>query len=190
MADDSMQWLSQVKFWILIVLTIPSAICSILILIYFFQRRNNISPHHHVIIVLIVTSLFQIVADMTSVMAYYHRGQVIPASSAFCTWWNWAEYASNGVLRWSMAWGSIERHLLVFNHAMTNTRQKRIVFHICPMILVCLYPCLFYFSVMVLNSCQNRWDYKTVEFLLALDFSEQCESESLSARSYARFRAT
>ena len=157
-----MDWLSQVKFWILLILSIPSTLCSLLILTYFYRRRNHVSLHHHLTIVLLVASLFEILADMTSVMAFYSRGRVIPTTSGFCIWWNVAEYTANGVILFSMAWGSVERHLLIFHNSLMGSRRKRFVFHFGPMILACLYPCLFYFSAIALSSCQNQWDYEAV----------------------------
>jgi hypothetical protein len=162
-----MDWLSQAKFWILLILSIPSALCSLLILTYFYRQQNRVLLHHHLIIVLLFASLFEILFDMTSLMAFYRRGRVIPATSGFCTWWNIVEYSANGVLLWSMAWGSVERHLLIFHNSLMSTRRKRLIFHFCPMFLACLYPCVFYFSVVVLNSCQNQWDYEAVKSCLA-----------------------
>ena len=154
----TMDWLSQAKFWILLILSIPSTICSLLILTYFYRRPNQVLIHHHLIIVLLVVSLFEILFDMTAVMAFYRRGYVAPATAGFCTWWTVAEYSANGVILWSLGWGSVERHLLIFHNTLMSTRRKRFIFHFCPMVLVCLYPCLFYFSAVALNSCQNRWD--------------------------------
>ena len=89
-----MEWLPQAKFWLLLILSIPSTLCSLLILTYFYQRRNQVSLHHHLIIILLVASLFEILFDMTLVMAFYRRGYVSPATSAFCTWWTVAEYGT------------------------------------------------------------------------------------------------
>ena len=174
----TMDWLSQVKFWILLILSIPSALCSLLILTYFYRQRNQVSLHHHLIIVLLFASLF----DMTSLMAFYRRGYVFPATSGFCSWWNIVEYTANEVLLWSMAWGSVERHLLIFHNSLMSTRRKRLIFHFCPVLLVCLYPCLCYLSV-VLNSCQNQWDYEAVNSCLARGWNTDLSVLGLLLRS-------
>jgi len=164
MADDTLSWLSHAKFWILLILSIPSIICSILILIYFYQKRRNISLDNHFIIVLIITSLLIKTTDIPFVMDYYKHGRVSYTSNAFCKWWNWWEYSTNGLLLFVMAWSSIERHLRVFNRTIMATRWKRFFFHFLPMLIAGLYPSIFYFAVMVLNSCKNQWNYETVFF--------------------------
>ncbi|CAF2645091.1 unnamed protein product [Rotaria sp. Silwood2] len=95
-------------------------------------------------------------------MAYHQRGRVILSSNSFCSWWNWWEYSNNGILLFVMAWGSIERHLLVFNRTMMDTKRKRFLFHVLPMTSACIYPVIFYFAIIILNTCKNRWNYNKV----------------------------
>ncbi|CAF3378516.1 unnamed protein product [Rotaria socialis] len=157
-----MTWLEQLKFWVLLTLTIPSTICSILIFIYFYQQQRKISIYHHLTLLLTIGSFLQLTINFPFIMAYYHRGTVIRASSSFCLWWNWWEYSINGLLLFVMAWGSIERHILVFNRAALATRRNKLLFHILPMVVVCFYPGIFYFAVMILNTCTNQWNYDAV----------------------------
>ncbi|CAF2104627.1 unnamed protein product [Rotaria magnacalcarata] len=157
-----MSWLVQVKFWMLLTLTIPSTICSILIFIYFYRQRRKISIYHHLTLVLIIGSFLQLTINFPFIMAYYHRGKVIPASSSFCLWWNWWEYSINGLLLFVMAWGSVERHILIFHRAALVTRRNQLLFHILPMAIACFYPGIFYFTVMILNTCTNQWNYDAI----------------------------
>jgi hypothetical protein len=122
---------------------------------------------------LIVAGFIQMVTDTPFAIAYYHYGTVVLASNAFCTWWNWLDYSLNGFLLFVMAWGSIERHLLIFHRNLMNTRRKRILFHFLPMSIAGLYPVVFYFAAIVLNSCQNQWNYDAVNipFLFLNHFS-------------------
>jgi hypothetical protein len=161
-----MSWLLQVKFWLVLALSISSALCSIVILIHFYRQRRNLSPHHHLTLILIVTSFIQVTTLLPLAMAYYQRGEVIPATSVFCTWWDWWEYGSNGVLRFTVAWGSVDRHLLVFYNSLMPTRRSRFVLHILPMLITCSYPAIFYFAVMILNTCEKHWNYETVISIL------------------------
>jgi hypothetical protein len=163
-----MFWLSSVKFWILLIFSIPSIICSILILIYFYQQRHHILLYHHLTLVLIIISFLQMTTNIPFVMSYYHSSTVILASNAFCIWWNWWEYSLNGILLFIMAWGSIERHLLIFHWTTMNTRRKRILFHLGSMLLAGLYPLIFYFIVLVLNPCKNQWNYDAVNSVFCL----------------------
>ncbi|UJR31095.1 hypothetical protein I4U23_018603 [Adineta vaga] len=157
-----MSWLASVKFWLLLIPTIPSILCSILILIYFYHQRKRISSHQHLTLVLTLFSFLQLVTDFPFVLVYYHYEEVVPASNQFCLWWNWWDYSLSGLLVFIMAWGSIDRHLLVFHNSIMSTLRKRIIYHILPLLICCTYPLIFYFSVIILNSCENEWDYTTL----------------------------
>lgn len=154
--------LSRVKFWILLVLSIPSTICSLLIFLYFYNRRKRLSIQLHVILLLVIVSFIQITTDNPFGIAYYYHEQVPITSNSFCLWWNWWDYSTSGMLIMIMAWGSVERHVLVFHNAVMSTRRKRTIFHLFPMLLVCIYPLIFYFAIIFLNSCENDWDFNTV----------------------------
>jgi hypothetical protein len=168
MADDGMSWLLQVKFWILLISSSLSIVCSVFIFIYFYRQRKKLSIHHHLNLVLIILSFMQMITDFPFALIYYHYGKVIPTSNSFCLWWNWWDYSLEGALLFTMAWGSIERHLLIFHNFLVSTRRKRIIFHILPTLSVCVYPWIFYFAAIILNSCENDWYYDVVSFMFFL----------------------
>ena len=162
MNDLVNSWLFQFKFWFLLILSIPSALCSIVIFIHFYQQRNNLSIHHHLTLLLTAISFLQITTQIPLEIAYYQRGEVIPRTDAFCKWWIWWEFSLNGTSRFIMSWGSIERHFLVFNIALMGTKRKRFIFHLLPTIITCIFPMLFYLVAIILNSCKSYWDYQSV----------------------------
>jgi hypothetical protein len=168
MENDTVSWLFTVKFWLLLILSVPSTICSLLIFIYFYNERKNLSIHLHIVLLLILISFLQITTDNPFGIAYYHLGEVISASNIFCLWWNWWDYSTSGWLLIAMAWGSIERYILVFHDSFMLTKQKRMIFHLLPMIIVCVYPLVFYFVVIILNSCENNWNYEMVSLISCL----------------------
>ncbi len=162
MEKAPISWLMQFKFWLLLILSIPSALCSLFIIIHFYRKPKDLTPYHYLTIVLIVTSFLQVTTELPFAIAYYRRGQVIPASNAFCTWWNWWAFALQGILRFAMAWGSIERHFLVFNSSTIATRQKRLAYHVLPMLVACVYAPIFHFGAIVINSCEKTWNFSMV----------------------------
>jgi hypothetical protein len=162
MADDESSWLSHTKFWILVILSSGSIICSIFMFIYFYRQRKKLSVHQHLTIVLVLTSFIQITTDFPFQTLYQQYRVVIPSSDTFCLLWNWWDYALSGSLVFAMAWGSCERHLLIFYNSLMSTKRKRLIFHILPMLSISIYPFIFYFAVIVLNSCENQWDYGVV----------------------------
>jgi hypothetical protein len=162
MEHDEILRLSQAKFWILLVLSISSSICTIFIFIYFYRERKKLTLHHHLIFALVTISFIQMMSDFPFQITYYHYGVVMPSSDGFCLWWNFWDYSISGAPLFVMAWGSIERHILIFHNSLMNTRRRRIFFHILPMLSVCIYPFIFYFAAIIVNSCENAWDYEWV----------------------------
>jgi hypothetical protein len=162
MNDNVNSWLFQFKFWFLLILSIPSGICSLLILIHFYQQRNNFSIHQHLTLLLTAISFIQITTQIPLQIVYYRRGEVIPGTDSFCKWWTWWEFSLNGVSRFIMSWGSIERHFLIFHLSLIATKRKRFIFHLLPTIITTLYPIVFYFIAIFLYSCKSFWDYRVV----------------------------
>ena len=163
--------LSRVKFSLLILFSVPSMICSLLIFVYFYQRRTRLSIQLHVILLLVLISFLQITTDNPFGIAYYYHEQVPIRSNFFCLWWNWWDYSTSSMLLMNMAWGSVERHVLVFHNSLMSTRRKRQIYHLLPMFLVSIYPLIFYFVVIFLNSCENQWDFSMVSFFDKNHFS-------------------
>lgn len=152
------------KFWILLILTVPAAIYSILSLTYMIYRRERISIHLHLNVVLITISFLQIMFDFPFALYFYFRGYVPFHVEAFCVWWNLLDYSIGGSLIYVMAWGSIERHFIVFHHSLFTNYRRQLIFHFIPMLSAALYPVFFYTYAIGLNSCENRWTYDLVSF--------------------------
>jgi hypothetical protein len=169
MADDGMSWLIQVKFWLMLILSILSTICSISIFIYFYRQRKKLSLHHDLTLVLVILSFIYKFTHVPFALIFYHYGKVIPASDSFCLWWNWWVYSAAGSPVFVMAWGSIERHILIFHNSLVSTRRKRIIFHIIPTSGICIFPFIFYFVTIILNKCENVWDYSVVSFVFSIN---------------------
>ena len=160
-----MPWQAQTKLWLLAVLSIPSTISSIFIFIYFYRQRKNLSIHHHITLILTTLSFLQVTTDLPFAMIYYIRGEVFSRTDGFCLWWNWWDYSTSSLLIFTMAWGCIERHFLIFYTSVLSTRRKRFFFHILPMVVACIYPLIFYLAVIVFNTCENQWDFQMVSTL-------------------------
>jgi hypothetical protein len=165
MADNGMAWLTLTKFWLSLILAILSTICSVFIFIYFYRQRKKLSLYHDLTLLLVILSFVHKFTHIPFTLIYYYYGRVIPASNAFCLWWNWWDYSITGAPVFAMAWGSIERHILVFHSLLMSTRRKRMIFHVLPMVTMCIFPFIFYLVVIIFNSCENQWDYTLVSSL-------------------------
>jgi hypothetical protein len=58
-----------------------------------------------------------------------------------------------------MAWGSIERYLLIFYDRIFLNKKKRFIFHYFPLIILLLYIFIFYIIAIFFPPCQNTYDY-------------------------------
>ena len=155
----------QAKFWIMLIMSSASIGCSICIFIYFYRQRKKLSIHHHLTLILVTLCCMDMLTDYPFAMIYYRYRRVIPTTSSFCLWWNWLVYSLSAAFVWSAAWGSIERHLLIFHNHLMSTKRKQFYFHILPVFIVILYPFIFYFVVIFYNPCENDWDYNYVSFI-------------------------
>lgn len=162
MSDNTIPLLFTIKFWLLLILFIPSVLCSIMIVVYFYRQKQAISPHYHLTLLLIVVSFLHITTDILFSILFYRYGQVIIPSVVFCTWWSWWEYSLSTALLFIMAWASVQRHFLIFRNGFLGMRRQRILYHFIPFSVCCTYPALFYFSVIVMSQCQNQWDFTKV----------------------------
>lgn len=170
MDDADVSPVNGTEFWFLSILSVPSVLCSTSILIYFYRQRAQLPSHQHLTLILIIVSLLQILTDFPFALMYYRYGEDIPLSRAFCSWWTWWNYSLSGSLVFTMAWGSVERHRVVFHNAHLATRQRHVMLHFLPMILSSAYPTIFYFAVIILNPCVKEWDFNAVSDMFALPY--------------------
>ncbi|CAF0803515.1 unnamed protein product [Adineta steineri] len=132
-----------------------------------WQRKWKLAAHLILIAIFFMITWYPLainnmLIDYPFVMIYYRYRRVIPATPSFCLWWNWWVYSLTAAFIWVAAWGSIDRHLLIFHNGVMATRRRRFVFHTLPMLIATIYPYIFYFIVIILNSCENYWDYNYV----------------------------
>ncbi|CAF1157761.1 unnamed protein product [Adineta ricciae] len=147
--------------WLLAVFIGPSVVCYVFLLYHFFAIRTlRQGINNHIVIVVLILGLMYTLIDIASSITYYrlHR-QVWPQSPAFCYFWLWIDYGVFNTITVLLAWGSFERHILVFHHQLTNTRFKRIIFHYIPMYFILTYMTLYYTVLVFFYPCQNDWDY-------------------------------
>ena len=77
-------------------------------------------------------------------------------------WWviNSGFYGAIAVF---LAWGSFERHILVFHQRqLLRTVRQRFFVHYLPLILLSIYLAGFYVSVVIFPPCANTFDFESV----------------------------
>lgn len=166
-----------VIFILLLLLLIPSIICSLYIFYHFVRSRDlrERVSNHGVLMLLIITfvqvstshrclanqgkhsSIFQVTGELPLSLIFLRRGSAASASDSFCRFWIILNYilASSGL--WTMAFTSIQRYWLVFHRTFFD--RHRWFFHYIPMTCCILYPTILYICLLTVYSCQNQFDY-------------------------------
>ena len=188
----SSQDMSQVipprfKFWSVLFFEIPSLACTIFLLYHLlFDRRLRQALNNHVIIVLLVCTLIIEIVDNSLYLDANRMGGVINSftlTPSICLVWWLVDYGLYGATAVFLAWGSIERHILIFHQRqLLRTARQRFVVHYLPLITLSVYLTVFYVIVILFPPCENMFDseslgcgfspcYRDVPFLNLWDYN-------------------
>ncbi|CAF1339588.1 unnamed protein product [Adineta steineri] len=162
--DDSNVNLHRTKFFILLLLQIPSVMLYLLIFTFFGMHRSLLkTPKNKALLLLLLINFLEASCDLPNTIHFYRLGRVSPATSAYCTWWTFFEYTLSVSSEFLMAIISIQRHILVFNNNILQIRIKRYLWHHLPLLLGVAYPTLLYLGLVVIYPCDGtQWDYTSV----------------------------
>nr|ACD54800.1 unknown [Adineta vaga] len=150
-----------IRFWLLLLLDIPSISCTIFILYHLFIDRSlrNQLNNHSIIILLIFGLTIELIDIPLNLNFISNSGIVKPSNSFLCrSWWMIDVGFYNGITI-IMSWSAFERHILVFHDQWISTRRKRFLIHYLPLILLLFYINIFYFIVIFFPSCNNIYNY-------------------------------
>jgi hypothetical protein len=153
--------LHRTKFFILLILQIPSIIISLIIFVFFITHRNYLNtPQNQAILFLLSINFLLVSADLPMPIHFYYLGYVNPATAAYCTWWTFFEYTLNLSSELVMAVISVQRHIVIFQGHLLRIRSKRFLLHYFPLLFCLIYPFIFYMIVIVLYPCDGtQWDF-------------------------------
>ncbi|CAF4160642.1 unnamed protein product [Adineta steineri] len=100
------------RFWVLLILEIPSMICCLFLLYHLcFDRTLRNTLNNHVFILILINVLLSEIIDIPNYLTFLRLNYVWPQIPINCY----------GML---MAWASIERHILIFHYQWLNTKMK------------------------------------------------------------------
>ena len=165
-AQDAVIPPSEVQFWTFLIFQVPSLACNLFLLYHLlFQRHLRRALQNHVIIILLFITLGIGIFDNPLYIDAYRMGghknsfQIFPS---ICLMWWFFDYGFYGAITVFMAWGSIERHILVFHHQLLRTRRQKLIVHYLPLLLISIYLLGFYIGVIVYPPCQNTFDFEAL----------------------------
>ena len=82
---------------------------------------------------------------------------------SICLLWWMFEYGFYGAISIFLAWGSIERHILVFHQRqLLRTARQRFLVHYLPLIILSIYVTGFYGGVLLFPPCENTYDFQSL----------------------------
>ena len=158
---------SQVQFWTLLLFVIPSLACTIFLLYQLLRDRHlRQGLHNHVIIILLMITLGIEISDASLYIDANRMGGVRNSFTmvpSICVMWWLFDYGAYGAISVFLAWGSIERHILVFHERqLLRTARQRFFVHHLPLIILSAYLTGFYVGVILFPPCENVYDYESV----------------------------
>lgn len=150
-----------IKYIIMQICYIPSMICCLFTLWHLLIDRHLRSAlHNHIPISLLIICALDGLFNHPFTLIYLRMEEVLPSNSTMCLLWNFVNSFFTITTFLTMAWGSIERHFLIFNSRFFVTQRKRILFHYLPLLIVIfIYPLISHIIIYLLYPCQNRFNY-------------------------------
>ena len=148
-------------FSVYLALAIPSVPCSLFLLAQFIRKRQLCTQiSNHVILTVLLCSFLQVIIELPIVLYNLRARTAMIRTDFFCKFWSWLDYSCNVSILVLMAFGSIERHMLVFHR---NVLQKHVVImHYLPIVLSFLYPFLLYMGLIFIHPCVNQFDFTMI----------------------------
>ncbi|CAF3750886.1 unnamed protein product [Rotaria sp. Silwood1] len=138
------------KFYLLLIMHIPSLCCTIFIL-YHFKWNHLVSQIFGIF--LIVNALL-ILVELPFTLMYLHHGVV--HNENICSSWILVNYSLFILSIILTAWTSIELYLFIYHeHLITHYRM---VLHYIPIGCFTLYTSLFYVGLVIFYPCQQAYN--------------------------------
>jgi hypothetical protein len=156
----------EVQFWTILILEIPSIVCTVFLLYHLIlDRRLRQQIHNHVVIILLILCLFVLVVDNSFYLDAWRigYGNSISLSSNLCLLWWFFDIGFYGAISIFLVWASFERHLLVFYRRQFLSTERKIFYgHYLPLITLSMYTLGFYVTVIFLLPCVNTFDFNAL----------------------------
>ena len=159
---NSFQWHSRRRgfLWLHIIPLIPSLIVTVFVLFHLLKNRAlRTALNNHVIILMLLFGLVLELTDTVWFIHFYRTGTAVSSTHEFCLAWAFIDSSLFVSISLQMSWASIERHILIFHPHWFATTTKRFLFHYLPLVIVSVWPLIFYFLMLLILPCDVPFDY-------------------------------
>jgi hypothetical protein len=159
---DDCYSLDRIKFFLALLLQIPSIILCLFVVAFFIINRTVLrNLQHKALLFLIIINFIQLTFDLPLVIHFFRLGVVSPATSTYCKWWVYLGSTLDAANEFLMTTISVQRHTLVFQPNILHIRVKRYLLYYLPLLLSVLYPIVFYMGAVVFYPCDTtQWNFK------------------------------
>ncbi|CAF1392861.1 unnamed protein product [Adineta steineri] len=151
-----------IRFWLYLIFLIPSVLCALFCLYHFLiDRVLRKALNNHVVMLILFLGVFLNLTDIVWYIDFYRTGRPLSLTEAFCMTWTYIDYAVFVSITLLVAWGSIERHILIFHQNLVSTQIKRFLVHYLPLFTVTMYPFIYYIIIYFVLPCDPWIDFTT-----------------------------
>ena len=174
---------NDIKYIILQTCLVPSIICSLYTLVrLLFDRNLRTAIHNHTCLLLLVISILDAFFNHPLTLNYLRTNRVTPSTDTTCLVWNFFNSIFVVSTYWTMAWGTIEKHILIFAPTLLVTQRNRFLLHYLPLFLTTfVYPVIAAMIFILFYPCQNKFD------MSSLYCAFPCSLSIRSVALYTRF---
>jgi hypothetical protein len=88
-----------------------------------------------------------------------HYGTALSSTHTFCLAWAFIDSSLFVSTSLQMSWASIERHILIFHPHWFATKTKRFLFHYLTLLIMSVWPLIFYLVTLLILPCDVPFDY-------------------------------
>jgi hypothetical protein len=149
-----------IKFWLMLVGVVISMPCYLFLIYYFLSKKKaRKAPYNHVIIVSLFVDFIILSVDLPCHLGFLRLDNIVPSIPATCLIWQLIDYGFWHGDLFLKSWAAIERHIFIFHPNLTNTLNKRILFHYIPLLFVTFYCPLVYVYLVFFYPAQHTYDY-------------------------------
>lgn len=150
----------QIKFVFFLPFQIFAIPTSLFIVYQLLKKRiYRKSLPNHVLVALNIVSLLDMILQQSGLIIFFQLNHVWPMSYAYCIIWSYLDYLNYALCLFLTCWALLERQIFSFNHNFYVERRKRLIIHFLPLFTIILYCVFFYIGLIILNPCQNYFDY-------------------------------
>ena len=151
------------QFWMYVVSDFLSISCILFILYHILlDRALRSALHNHVIVLVLIVDLLYELTDIPWILYYYRFGVPWLPSLIFSRFWAFADYGLYATQILLFAWGTIERHILIFHDRWVLNKRKCFLIHYLPLIVLPTYSISYYTVGSFFMDCGDIYSYSFV----------------------------